>query len=68
MISIYQAAQEIKTTMHLALVTGVTRTIYFNPLFMIRNPNNTFEGLCFEVTKRNQPHQKKPDTLAMGGQ
>lgn len=68
MISVCQAAQDVKNTMHLSLATGATRTIYFHPLFMIRNPNHTFEGLCFEVVKRNQPHQKKPDTLAMGGQ
>ena len=66
-ISIYQAAQEIKSTMHFAAATGVMRAIYFHPLFMMRNPNNFFDGLCFEVVKRQQPHQKKSDTLAIGG-
>lgn len=66
-ITIYQAAQEIKSTMHFALAAGVTRTIYFHPLFMIRGQNNVFDGLCFEVVKRQQPHQKKSDVLAMGG-
>lgn len=66
-LSILGAAQEIKTTMHFAAATGVIRTIYFHPLFMLRNPNNFFDGLCFEVVKRQQPHQKRSDTLAMGG-
>lgn len=65
-ISIYQAAQEIKNTMQFAAATGVTRTIYFHPLFMMRNPTNFFDGLCFEVVKRQQP-QKRSDTLAIGG-
>ena len=67
MISIYQAAQEVKSTMHFAVASGVARTIYFDPLFMVRNPNHHFDGLCFEVAKRHQPHQKKIDTLATGG-
>jgi eukaryotic translation initiation factor 2-alpha kinase 4 len=66
-LTIFQAVQEIKSTMHFAAATGVVRTIYFHPLFMLRNPSNVFEGLCFEVVKRQQPHQKKSDTLAMGG-
>ncbi|EKM52933.1 uncharacterized protein PHACADRAFT_259100 [Phanerochaete carnosa HHB-10118-sp] len=66
-IGIYQAAQEIKSTMHCATATGVTRTIYFHPLFMMRSPTNFFDGLCFEVVKRQQPQQKRSDTLAIGG-
>ena len=65
--SILQAAREIKNTMHYAAASGVVRTIYFHPLFMLRNQNNLFDGLCFEVVKRQQPHQKRSDTLATGG-
>ena len=66
MLIISQAVQEIKSTLHFAVATGVTRTIYFHPLFMLRNSSSFFEGLCFEVVRRQQP-QRRPDILAMGG-
>lgn len=63
--AISQAVEDVKITMHFAASSGVTRTIYFHPLFMIRNPSHYYDGLCFEVARRQQP--KKTDILATGG-
>lgn len=61
------AIREVKLTMQFAVASGVQRPIYFKPLFMMRNPNPLFRGLCFEVVKRQPPNQKRADILAVGG-
>ena len=61
---IAEAIREVKSTIESAIATGVARPILFHPLFMIRNPVHYFNGLCFQIARR-QP--KRPDILAIGG-
>ena len=63
--SITGAIREIKSTIEFASVMGVTRPVFFHPLYMIRNPSQFFKGLCFEVARKQS--QKRADVLAVGG-
>ena len=62
---IIDPVQEIKSTIAFASATGVSRPIYFHPLYMVRNPSHHFKGLCFEVARKQSP--KRADVLAIGG-
>ncbi|KAH8096907.1 hypothetical protein BXZ70DRAFT_945142 [Cristinia sonorae] len=58
------AIRDIRTAIQLAVASGVTRPIYFYPLFMLFNPTTYFkDGVCFEVVRRS----KRNDVLAVGG-
>ncbi|THH00815.1 hypothetical protein EW026_g1755 [Hermanssonia centrifuga] len=63
-IKIADAIREIKSTVQFANATGVHRPIYFHPLFMMKDPVQHFNGICFEVVRGQQ---KRPDVLAVGG-
>ncbi|KAH9943970.1 hypothetical protein B0H21DRAFT_747282 [Amylocystis lapponica] len=55
--------QELKSTIQLATVSGVTRPIFFDPLMMSNRSAYFKDGVCFEVVRRN----KRSDVLAIGG-
>lgn len=55
--------QEIKKTMELAALCGVTSNILIRPLMVGRRHDFHKNGICFEVVKRN----KRLDILAAGG-
>ncbi|CAL1710511.1 unnamed protein product [Somion occarium] len=58
------AIDEIRRAIQYANATGVTRPIYFHPLFMINSPDSYFkDGVCFQVLRRH----KRSDILALGG-
>ncbi|THH28609.1 hypothetical protein EUX98_g5583 [Antrodiella citrinella] len=56
--------KDIRSTIQFAVASGVSRPIYFYPLFMLLNPTTYFrDGVCFEVVRRS----KRNDVLAVGG-
>ena len=65
MSGIAGAIREVKSTIEFASTMGVTRPIFFHPLYMLRNSSAYFKGLCFEVARKQS--QKRADVLAVGG-
>jgi hypothetical protein len=65
--SIGECLREIRETVQFAVSIGVHRPIVFKPLFMLRNKNSFFDGICFEVVKGVSTNQKRWDILATGG-
>ena len=65
--SIGESLREIKETVQFAIAIGVHRPLVFKPLFMLRNKNSFFDGICFEVVKGVSTNQKRWDILATGG-
>lgn len=58
------AIEEVKSTINFANASGVTRPIFFHPLFMMNSPSPYFkDGVCFEVARRTI----RSDILALGG-
>ena len=56
--------EDIRRCIQFVTAAGITRPIYFQPLFMLNNPDNQFkDGLCFEMSRRH----KRSDVLAFGG-
>ena len=65
--AIREPLQEIRSTIQFANAIGVQRPILFKPLFMLRNKQTIFDGICFEVVKGQSTNLRRWDVLATGG-